>query len=488
MIAQDQKSTPKKTVQTEVRPDVPLPSAASSDEVAPRIALMTPYTGGNLGDAAIQDAMIANLRLRMPGSQFLGITLNCVNFLEKHGGEAFPLLATPTRLTHAQRTSSNKFTGTVPLATEDDRTSWKGWRNGIRRMLRAVPGVVPFLRRVLARMATIQSEIRHSYEGYRVLRSQDLLVVSGGGQLDEEWGGAWRLPFAMCKWVLLSRMAGVPCAVVSVGAGKITSTASRRLFSVALRLCCYRSYRETKTRAIAARLLPRATSDPVVPDLAFGLQESELPSPDGDIRRMAHGRPVIAISPIAYGKPGNWPTPDSALHDRYVQQMAQLLSLLSRQGYYLVVVCSSLGDDEEVIPGMLGRLDDEMKLGLESRIHFPPIKAWKEVIAVLRDVDYLVASRLHGTILGFVSQTPVVAISFDPKVDWVMEDLQQTDCLLQIRHFTAEQVVSAVDRMKIRRDAIVKEIVSYRQSILSATAQQYDSLARLALAHHQSHN
>ena len=203
---------------------------------------------------------------------------------------------------------------------------------------------------------------------------------------------------------------------------------------------------------------------------------------------MAHGRPVIAISPIAYGKPGNWPTPDSALHDRYVQQMAQLLSLLSRQGYYLVVVCSSLGDDEEVIPGMLGRLDDEMKLGLESRIHFPPIKAWKEVIAVLRDVDYLVASRLHGTILGFVSQTPVVAISFDPKVDWVMEDLQQTDCLLQIRHFTAEQVVSAVDRMKIRRDAIVKEIVSYRQSILSATAQQYDSLARLALAHHQSHN
>ena len=54
---------------------------------------MTPYNGGNLGDAAIQDSMIANLRRRMPGAQFFGITLNCDNFLKQHGVGAFPLLA-----------------------------------------------------------------------------------------------------------------------------------------------------------------------------------------------------------------------------------------------------------------------------------------------------------------------------------------------------------------------------------------------------------
>ena len=60
---------------------------------SPRIALVTPYTGGNLGDAAIQDAMIANLRQRMPGAQFFGITLSCDNFLKQHGVGAFPLRA-----------------------------------------------------------------------------------------------------------------------------------------------------------------------------------------------------------------------------------------------------------------------------------------------------------------------------------------------------------------------------------------------------------
>jgi polysaccharide pyruvyl transferase WcaK-like protein len=95
---------------------------------------------------------------------------------------------------------------------------------------------------------------------------------------------------------------------------------------------------------------------------------------------------------------------------------------------------------------------------------------------------------LHGTILGFVTQTPVVAISFDPKVDWVMEDLHQTDYLLQIRDFTAQEVLSTLDRIKVRRDAVVERIASYRQGILSASERQYDSLTRLVLAHHQSHN
>jgi polysaccharide pyruvyl transferase WcaK-like protein len=458
-------------------------------EPSPRVALLTSYSGGNLGDAAIQDAMIANLRQRMPGVQFLGITLNCDNFLKQHGVGAFPLLAASMPFSYrSPRDLAKKSNGGERSTMGSDYPGRKGWANPIKRALRSVPGLVPFLKRARAWVVAILREIFHSFEAYRVLRKQDLLVVSGGGQLDEEWGGAWRLPFALCKWVLLARVAGVPRAVASVGAGKMRSPASRMFVSLALRMCSYRSYRDTKSRAIAASFLSRATNDSVVPDLAFSLPDSELPSPVGGIRTMARGRPVIALSPIAYAKPGNWPTPDGALHDRYVQQMAQVLSCLSRQGYFLIVVCSSLGDDEGVIPDLLGRMDDEMKHSLDGQLHFPTIRTWRDLVAVLRDTDYLIASRLHGTILGFVTQTPAVAISFDPKVDWVMEDLHQTDYLLQIRDFTAEQVLNALDRIKVRRDAVVERIASYRQGILSASARQYDSLTRLVLAHHQSHN
>ena len=458
---------------------------------SPRVALMTPYNGGNLGDAAIQDAMIANLRLRMPGAQFCGITLDCENFVKQHGVGAFPLLASGMAFSYRSgRDLAQQPKGADRSAVEADYPGRKVWTNPIKRALRSVPGLVPLLKRARAWVTAIRREIFHSFEGYRVLRTQDLLLVSGGGQLDEEYGGAWRLPYAICKWVLLARLARVPCAMVSVGVGKITLSASRTLISIALRMCLYRSFRETKSRAIAASLLPRATNDSVVPDLAFSLPDSELPSPIGGIRTMARGRPVIALSPIAYARPGSWPTPNRALHDRYVQQMAQVLSCLTRQGYFLIVVCSSLGDDESVIPDLLGRVDDEMKCSLYGQIHLPTIKTWRDLVAVLRDTDYLIASRLHGTILGFVTQTPAVAISFDPKVDWVMEDLKQTDYLLHFQDFTAEDVLNAFKRIKARRDAVVEQIASYRQGILStsASARQYDLLAGLALKHHQSHN
>src|SRR5277367_2607889 len=74
----------------------PVPSelTEASNERDCRIALPTPYDGGNLGDAAIQDAMIENIRRRLPGVWLSGISLSCENFLNRHGGDAFPLCAT----------------------------------------------------------------------------------------------------------------------------------------------------------------------------------------------------------------------------------------------------------------------------------------------------------------------------------------------------------------------------------------------------------
>jgi polysaccharide pyruvyl transferase WcaK-like protein len=45
-------------------------------ESPPRVFLLTPYTGGNLGDRAIQLTLIENLRKRCPNADFIGLTLN----------------------------------------------------------------------------------------------------------------------------------------------------------------------------------------------------------------------------------------------------------------------------------------------------------------------------------------------------------------------------------------------------------------------------
>jgi polysaccharide pyruvyl transferase WcaK-like protein len=243
----------------------------------------------------------------------------------------------------------------------------------------------------------------------------------------------------------------------------------------------YRSYRDNNSRGIAGSLLRRATRDSVVPDLAFSLRSSDFPAPAG-IRSISQGRTVVAVSPIAFARAGSWPWTNPSLHDRYVQQMTQVLSQLLKRGYFLVIVCSSLGDDESVIPELLERADNEAKTRYARQVHTPRIWAWQHLTASLLEADLLIASRLHSVILGFVTETPTVAISFDPKVDWLMQDVGQTDYLLQIKDFTADDVIAALSRIETRRTAIVRQIISYRQQCTSAFELQYDALAGLAIA------
>ena len=443
-----------------------------------RIALLTPYSGANLGDASIQDAIIANLRLRLPNPQFSGLTLNGDNFVARHGTDAFPLYASRLLL---YRSNHRSVTDPRHAGSSAGPVSASRLTSSLVRLLGRAPLLGSCLRAVHSLAERVSGELLHCIRGYRFLRTHHLLIVSGGGQLDEEWGGPWGHPFALFKWAVLAQIARVPYAIASVGVCKINSAGCRFFLSAALRMAQYRSYRDKNSREIAAGLLQGAAGDPVVPDMAFSLPSSELPPPAG-IRSISRGRPIVAISPIAHAKPSSSAYEDAALYDRYLQEMAHVASQLLQRDYFLVIVCSSVGDDDRVVPEILQRLDNESKQRAAQQIHVPGIQTWKDLVACLQEVDFLIASRLHSAILCFVAQKPTVAISFDPKVDWVMEDLGQTDYLLQIRDFRAEDVMGALDHLKRRRDVVVKQIAAYLQSIPSVSKQQYETLAALALA------
>jgi polysaccharide pyruvyl transferase WcaK-like protein len=274
-------------------------------------------------------------------------------------------------------------------------------------------------------------------------------------------------------------MTRVPYAFASVGVGKLNSTASQLFVSAALRLACYRSYRDEKTKDFATGLMQPAATDPVVPDLAFSLKVPAIPAV-ASISALAGGRTVIAISPIVYKKPGQWPIGDDSIYNRYVEQLSHVTAELLGRGFYLVMVWSSLMDDERVIGDLLGRLDPATKRRLASQLYIPTITTWMDYVAALGGVHFLIASRLHSTILGFVSETPTIAISFDRKVDTVMDDAGLTDYVLQICDFTSDDVLRALDRLQRCKDVVLRQLSSYRNRILPVLGLQYDALAEIA--------
>jgi hypothetical protein len=104
------------------------------------------------------------------------------------------------------------------------------------------------------------------------------------------------------------------------------------------------------------------------------------------------------------------------------------------------------------------------------------MKYFAHIGLALRGVDLLIASRLHGTILGFISEPPTLAIACEPKVNW------QTDYLLEFHDFTSKDVIDALDRLDARKDVVMQQITSYRWQVASAIAAQYDTLAGFVTA------
>jgi polysaccharide pyruvyl transferase WcaK-like protein len=445
-----------------------------------RIALLTPYNGGNFGDAAIQDAMIANLRVRIPDAHISGITLNSASFLERHGAGGFPLCASRLPfygMSDVDATSAPRVENRNVADSGGQRVG-SNWKSALKGILGEIPGARRVGKRLRSNFATVRGEIRHFLGARLFLRSQDLLIVSGGGQLDEEWGGPWGHPFSLLKWAVLAKLVRVPFAIVSVGTGKAASPVSRMFFATALRLAGYRSFRDVNSRSIAAKWLAAAGRDDVIPDLAFSLPS--LAPARTNLRLVANGRPIVALSPIAYAKPGSWPRQDQAVYDRYRHQMAQVVSGLVESGYFVAVVWSSAGDDEKIFSEIMDCLDPETREKAAKQIFLPSISNWKELSALLEDVDFLVASRMHSTIIGFLAGTPTVAISFDPKVDWVMQDLEQKEYLLQIGDFTAKQVIHVLANLAQNHATVVEQIASYRARVSPQLSGQYDALAKLA--------
>jgi polysaccharide pyruvyl transferase WcaK-like protein len=419
-----------------------------------------------------------NLRKRIPNVIFYGISLCSSKYQELHRVKSFDLCASD-RLYYSML---RELKSSCYIKSIDSAKSLAFKRLGsITRYAHKSPYIKYILKSPYKVVLTCAREILHCANGYRFLRHKNLLIIAGGGQIDEEWGGAYGHPYALLKWSVLSRIAGVPCAFASVGACKIRTRSARLFLSIALRLACYRSYRDSNSRTIASSLQRRNYCDFVVPDLAFSLKYSPIEQ-SGISNVCVLNGPVIAISLIAYAKPGRWPSENQGLYDRYLIQMASVVTQLLKCQKRLIFVCSSLVDDESVISDLLELLSTETRSLILKQLCVQKVVTWQEYITSMRYVELLIASRLHSAILAAICNIPIIAISFDSKVDWMMTDLEMSEYVMPIRNFIAGDVLKAVTRVQECRGHCVGRIKSYQSKILPICERQYDDLVDLTLA------
>jgi len=442
--------------------------ATSGRTTGPTFALVDCYSGGNLGDGAIQDAVIWNIRRRFPDAAIYGITMHPADTMQRHGIPSYPI---------AGRSRPDYYIVADPPVqpAPGDGQQPAGNESVGRRLAKTLArGAVGTARFLLPRgwPWIIRTELTHIIGGFAFLKDVDMMFISGGGQLNAVWGGAWAHPYTMLKWTVLARLRGAKPIFLSVGFGALDSRLSRFFTCTALSLAAYRSYRDPGSRELMQRAGFRR-DDPVYPDLAYSL-------PLDGYRLQRDGRPggrVVGVSPICHRHPHKAPRQerDPAAYDAYLRKMVAIVQWLVCQRYRVSLFASERCD-RFAIADLSNMLASETSPEVMESIERHEVSAVRGFLEHAAAVDVMVASRLHGVLLSQLAGTPVLALSYNRKVDVQMEAVGQSSFCLNVDRLQLSEFQECFARLEANLDTARQQIQARFSDSRAELEVQYDAI------------
>jgi polysaccharide pyruvyl transferase WcaK-like protein len=308
-------------------------------------------------------------------------------------------------------------------------------------------------------------------ECIRSIRDTDMLVIPGTGLLTDAYGLRGWGPYGLLKWSLIAKACGCKVALVSVGAGPIHGTIGRWCISIIISLAEFRSYRDISTVRYLQRIGLVGDDEAVFPDLAFSLPECMIPRRD----RATAGRPVVGLgvmtNPGEYGARGL----TEAAFAEYLEALVELSRRLLARGYDIRLLSGDLADSD-ARSAFRRVLQERLPAYDCDRIIDEPVASVMDVLSQIELTDFVVATRFHNILFGFLCGKPVISISFHHKCESLMAMMGMSDYCLEMVGLKADQLIDTFGRLEANaptlRPSIRQRITTFRQAL----DRQYDTL------------
>lgn len=418
--------------------------------------------GGNLGDDATQDALLQNIKRRWPDAAIFMFSMNPRDTQDRHG--------VPSYAIRQQRWDRNYEPVSTKVTFKSKvKTTVSSYRF-LFRLLRAINLAIRTPRIVF-------QELRFLVKSFRIIRSFDLLIISGGGQLLDCWGGPWEFPYTIFKWIVLGRLARVKCYFINVGAGPLDHPLSKYFVKRALLLSHYASFRDGKSRSLI-RDIGYTRQAHVVADCVYGLDISTIKTAPLRTPHVTN----VGLSPMAYCDPLRYWDKNKSVYDRYIQTFALFGSWLIRRQYHLTLFSTDIWFDTQAIEDLRNSLKADADAADSAVINQEPVTRIEELLSQMASMDYIVTCRLHGVIFAHILNIPVLAISHHPKVTTIMNDFGLSEYCVDIHTFNADRLidrfVSLVDNRDVIKARMHEKVASYRNELMM----QFDHLFSRDLA------
>lgn len=425
-----------------------------------KVGLLEHFGTGNLGDDATVQSVLSNIRQRWPRASIIGLSVNPSDSEKRHG--------LPSYAIRRKVLSFEELWSSAAPPTTTRRVTFKARvkarlanRQFLLDLARALYNVV------IAKPSQILHEIVFLMQSAFVAYQLDLLIICGGGQLLDAWGGPWSFPYTLFKWVILAKLSGAQCFFLNVGAGPLEHPLSKWFIKQALRYGDYISFRDAKSRALVEKL-GISEKLPVVADNVYSLALPEAcagarESAGRHDREATHDR-VVGLAPMAYCDPNRYWDKNRENYDLLIRALGAFGASLVRNGFSLRLFSSDIWFDTQAVADVENAVKTELGVVTTDRIRREPVRSVDDFLGQLSCVDYFVTCRFHGVVFSHLLNVPVLAIAHHPKITTLMEDFNLSCYCMDIaqcceytltetfvRLVQSEETVKQRMRWKVRR-------------------------------------
>ena len=416
-----------------------------------RIGLLGMYASRNLGDVAIQLAVMGALKTLRTDIEFVGLSQDPEDTARTFSIPAFASSGVGSMIYPAspmfpsaviQPPPRGSITETSPMLTIIGKarrkiSEWQG-----AQLLRRIVGL---------------------WKIRRQMQSLDMLLVSGSGQFDDFWGGPWGQPFRMFAWSVIARSQGKPVAVFGVGVDELHTRLGAWFCLQLLERAQLCVVRDNGSRD-ALRAMGFSGSIEVCPDPAFHLANDSRQASLTTESRFA------IISPIARSA---WPGMEDEAYDNYLNALARTADYIQGHSIQVRFVCSQTSMDPRIV--------DRIKLRMENAAETLVVAATTvdEYLAAVRGASVLVGSRLHALILAMVAGTPLIAVSGVRKVHQLFVDIGLPDHAFDIRSLDTPALLARVGEVIGDPEPLQRHVFTTTRKFHPQLDRQFDRLAQL---------
>jgi len=292
-------------------------------------------------------------------------------------------------------------------------------------------------------------------------RTADLIVVGGGGLFHDYFAfnpdAVLTSQYSGISYYasgpILAHLLGKPCMLYGVGVGPLFSSDGCAYTRAAFELSCVATVRDAESADIVAALgstvRAQLTADP-----AFQLQAAPA---EHAAALMREAGVILAGDTLLGVSLRHWSL--GAQGDRWMPQVARALdAFIERQDARVVFVpFQHLGSTQENDVAIAHAVRAKMRWARRAVViegaHTPQQRA-----GILAQCDLVLGMRLHSIIFAATAQVPVVALSYDPKVRAIMQQLGCEEHVAELAYLSCEGVLARLERAFEQREAVARRL------------------------------